>query len=54
MGEASVALLKVWGTPLDPFLENFGFKKKTICSNIDPDVDLHCWGKSRCVTIGSW
>jgi hypothetical protein len=54
MGEGSGALLEVWGTPLGPFSESFEFKKKTIGSNIDPDVDLRCWGKSRCVAIGSW
>jgi hypothetical protein len=28
MGEGSGALLKVWGTLLDPFSESFEFKKK--------------------------
>jgi hypothetical protein len=28
--------------------------KGGIGSNIDSDSDRHCWGKTRCVAIGSW
>jgi hypothetical protein len=44
MGEASGALLEVWGTLLDPFSENFGFKKKTEFVQISIQMRIYAVG----------
>jgi hypothetical protein len=47
MGESSGALLKVWGTPLDPFSESFEFKKKMEFVQISIQMRVYAvWGRA--------